>query len=144
MHYAQLSFPTLRFSKTAGEIKAALKDRITKVEAKREVAEKEIADLCTKWELSPDEVYSAGADEAAISTYSGKMAGTMAVMTHGKKPNMTLLQQAQAEMDRIPELGRERARLILVVEDMNRVVNNLTDNSRIFDLPYAELASLGF
>lgn len=144
MHYAQLSFPTLRFSKTVAEIKVALKNRLKAVAGKQETVQKELSELCTKWDLSPEEVFAAGADDAAIATYSGKLVGTMAVMTHSKKPNMTLLQKAQAEIERIPELGRERARLILVVEDLERVSNHLGDDKRVFDLPYAELASLGF
>ena len=141
MYRSNLSFPTLRFKKTSGEIKTAILARVKVLQERQEKLRTEVGEICKRWDLPPAEVYDAGDDEDAINTYSTKMSSNI---DNGRQMNKGIVLQLQNDTRRLRDLGREHADRIKTLEELNRVSMNLGVDSREFDLTFDELATLGF
>lgn len=146
MHHSELNFPSLRFQKKASEIKAAVTARRTALEGKQQTLRKMVSEICARRDISPDEVYAAGDNQAAISAYTGKIQGILETnaMSNNVKLSSGVIQALQDDINQLSELGRKHARRANVLADLKRVQENLGDDNRLFDLQYSELATLGF
>lgn len=146
MHHSQLSFPSLRFEKKASQIKIAIEGRLSILGMKQEMLQKEVSEICLRRDLSPDEVYAAGDNPAAITGYTGKMQDILnsSAASNNVKLSSNIIQALQDDIDRLSDLGRKCAARTAAIVDLGRVQRNLGDDNRLFDLQYSELATLGF
>lgn len=137
-HQNLLSVPTLRFAKTANQIREALLKRIDKQTEKQMKLRMEVEEICKRRELDAEEVYAAGNNEAAIATYSTKMSSS-----YTQAPR-SIIEALQKDIERLSELGRQHASRVNGIAELQRVADNFEDGARVFDLTYSELATLGF
>lgn len=142
MYRPHLSFPTLRFKKTSGEIKTSILVRVKTLQERQEALRKEVSEICSRWDLPADEVYAAGNDEEAIATYSTKMSNSLEAP--GRQMTKGIVLKLQEDTRKLRELGREHATRIETLQELERVRANIGDDSRVFDLTFEELANLGF
>lgn len=137
-HLNQLTLPSLRFLKTSKQIQLALAGRIAESETKRQALRSQIEAICKVREIPPEEIYEAGDDEEAISTYSMKMSGSY------KQAPRSIVEALQADIETLARLGREHAKRLNGIAELSRVAVNFENPDRTFDLSYLELATLGF
>ena len=147
MHYSQLSLPSLRFLKTVAEIQVALQNRMTHLAERQTTLRNEVSEICSRWELPPEEVYAAGNDEQAVNAYTAKISNSLASdnsLVPARQLNRGLIERMTADTNRLAVLGRKHATRVAVLADLDRIARNLGDSGRQFDLSFTELATLGF
>lgn len=144
MHHSSLRFNSLRFKKTGKQIAEALAARVLVLKGKQEKLREEVELICKRRELDAAEVYAAGSNEAAISTYSNKMSSNFESIVRATIPK-SVIEALQSDIDRLQTLGRKHAQRTDVLTDLERVRKNVAeDPSREHDLAFDELATLGF